>query len=261
MNLTVRGLAAGYGPVAVLREVSLDLSAGQMLAVVGANGAGKSTLLRCLAGLLRPQGGSVCLDGREVAGLAAHRLARLGVALVPEGRQLFTELTVEDNLRMGLHGCLARGERREASRRLEQAYAPFPILADFARRRAGALSGGQQQMLAIGRALVRNPKVLLLDEPSLGLAPKLVEEIFSRLGTLRGAGTAVLLVEQNAAAALRIADFGCVMAGGRLSTPRPAGDLLGGEDVGRAYLGAGARAANGAPAGMLLDVIGRPLGV
>ncbi len=259
MDLVVSGLRAGYGAVTVLRDISLEVTAGRIVTLVGPNGAGKSTLLRCLSGLHRPWKGSVRLDGAEVAGLPAHRVARMGLALVPEGRQLFSDLTVEENLRMGLHGCVPRGQHEEIARRLGQVYDLFPVLREFARRRAGALSGGQQQMLAIGRALVREPKVLMLDEPSLGLAPKLVSEIFDRLEDLRAIGTAVLLVEQNAAAALRVADQGCVMDTGQLSPPRPAAELLADEHVGRAYLGAGASAIDRAPASNVPDLMGRPL--
>jgi branched-chain amino acid transport system ATP-binding protein len=258
VKLVVSELEAGYGAVRVLHGVSLELSGGEILALVGANGAGKSTFLRCLAGLLRPRAGRIELDGQSLAGLAPHRLARAGIALVPEGRQLFAELTVQENLRMGIYG-VAGAQSAEGRRRLDAAYELFPVLQEFAARRAGALSGGQQQMLAIARALVREPRLLLLDEPSLGLAPRMIAGIFARLRRLRATGTGVLLVEQNAAAALAIADAGCVMESGRLTARRPAARMLDDPEVGRQYLGADAEEGQVDQQRRLNDVIGRPL--
>jgi branched-chain amino acid transport system ATP-binding protein len=258
VKLVVSNLEAGYGPVAVLHGVSIELSDGEILAVVGANGAGKSTFLRCVSGLLRPRAGTIELDGESLGGRAPHRLAREGIALVPEGRHLFAELTVQENLRMGLNG-VAAANSKDGRRRLGLAYELFPVLHDFASRRAGALSGGQQQMLAIARALVREPRLLLLDEPSLGLAPQMIAGIFGTLRRLRAAGTGVLLVEQNAAAALGIADAGCVMESGRLSARRPAPEMLDDPEVGRQYLGAAAERGQAATMRRLTEVIGYPL--
>jgi branched-chain amino acid transport system ATP-binding protein len=258
VKLVISDLVAGYGSITVLHGVSMQVSDGEILAVVGANGAGKSTLLRCISGLLRPRAGGIELDGKPLGGRAPHRLAREGIALVPEGRQLFAELTVLENLRMGLNG-VAAANSTEGRRRLDGAYELFPVLREFASRRAGALSGGQQQMLAIGRALVREPRLLLLDEPSLGLAPRMIAGIFDTLSHLRAAGTGVLLVEQNAAAALAIADAGCVMESGRLAPRRPAAEMMDDPEVLRQYLGAAAGQGRAAATRRLADVIGHPL--
>ncbi|QYN22022.1 ABC transporter ATP-binding protein [Amycolatopsis sp. DSM 110486] len=235
MNLTVRGLDARYGSTRVLHEVSCEVPDGTMVAMIGANGAGKTTLLKCLAGLHRPSAGEVTLGGEPVAGLPAHEVARRGVCLVPAGRQLFGDLTVAENLQVGLHGTGVRGTA--ATERLERVYSLFPILREFATRQSGLLSGGQQQMLAIARALVREPKVLLLDEPSLGIAPLLVTEILGVLQQLARDGVTILLAEQNAAAALGIADHGVVMENGTITRTDTAAALLADEDVSRHYLG------------------------
>jgi branched-chain amino acid transport system ATP-binding protein len=237
MKLAVRDLTVRYGGSTVLRGVGIELNSGQVTAMIGANGAGKSTLLRSIAGLHRQVTGSVTLDGRELLGRPAHRIAREGLALVPEGRHLFTDLSVRENLTLGLNGlpCSAR----EGRSRIEEVYTMFPILAEFAGRPAGALSGGQQQMLAIGRSLVRRPDVLLLDEPSLGLAPLLVRQILSVARVRADDGVAVLLAEQNAAAALRIADIGAIMENGSLTRIDTARALLDDDHVSRHYLGAG----------------------
>jgi branched-chain amino acid transport system ATP-binding protein len=237
MTLTIQHLSARYGRTTVLREIDLELNRGSVLALIGANGMGKSTLLRSVAGLHRSVTGSVTLDDAELLGQPAHRIATLGLGLVPEGRHLFPELTVQENLQIGLHGlgCSAVEGKNRITDVLEQ----FPILGEFSGRPAGALSGGQQQMLAIGRALVRKPTVLLLDEPSLGLAPLLVAQILQTARTLAEQGVAVLLAEQNAAAALRVAHTGAVMENGRLTRLAPARELLEDEDVSRHYLGGG----------------------
>jgi branched-chain amino acid transport system ATP-binding protein len=236
MMLTVRELDARHGAIQALRRVSLELDRGRVLALIGANGAGKTTLLHCIAGLHRPVAGRILVAGEDTTGLPAHRLACRGLCLVPAGRQLFAELTVAENLRMGLHGLRLDEDMRTA--RTERVYELFPILREFTERQAGLLSGGQQQMLAIGRALVRAPRVLLLDEPSLGLAPLLVAQILDTVSRLARGGVAVLLAEQNAAAALRVADQGIVLENGRVTRVDGAATLLADEDVRRHYLGA-----------------------
>lgn len=238
MTLEVRRIRARYSSATVLHSVDIDVRAGQITALVGANGVGKSTLMRCIAGLHKQFTGSVTLDGRELSGKPAHQIARHGIALVPEGRHLFSEFTVAENLTMGLNGtgCSAA----EAQARIDEAYELFPILREFTSRVAGALSGGQQQMLAIARSLVRRPQVLLLDEPSLGLAPLLVQQILAVVRQLADSGVAVLLAEQNATAALRVADLGAVMENGALVRVDSAARLLADEDISRHYLGGAA---------------------
>lgn len=236
MSLQIEHLSARYGRTTVLRDVELHVQHGSVLALIGANGMGKSTLLRSIAGLHRSVDGSIRLDGTELIGRPAHRIATLGLGLVPEGRHLFPELTVHENLQMGLHG-LGRSAA-DGKKRITDVLRQFPILEEFAQRPAGALSGGQQQMLAIGRALVRQPTVLLLDEPSLGLAPLLVMQILETIRALADQGVAVLLAEQNAAAALRVADLGAVMENGRIARSASARELREDEDVSRHYLGA-----------------------
>ena len=232
------GLSARYGPVHALRDVSLEVRAGELVALIGANGAGKSTLLRAIAGLLAPTAGRVAVDGRDVTGQAPEALLRAGVALVPERRRIFRDLTVLDNLELGGY-ALPRG--REFPGRLaagvQAAYDRFPVLRQRSRQLAGTLSGGEQQMLAIGRALMTRPRLLLCDEPSLGLAPLVVHEIMRLLATLREGGTTILLVEQNARLALRFADRAYVLEVGRVALSGASADLLADEQLKAAYLG------------------------
>lgn len=235
MTLTITGLHAAHGATKALRDVSLEVEPGRILALVGANGAGKTTLMHCIAGLHKPEQGRISLGGTDLTGMAAHTVARKGLCLVPAGRQLFSDLSVVDNLRVGLHGLKLSGG--EAAARIDHVYELFPILREFAGRRSGLLSGGQQQMLAIGRALVRSPGVLLFDEPSLGLAPMLVTQILQTVAALAEGGVAILLAEQNAAAALQIADDGVVLENGRTTRADSAAALLADEDVSRHYLG------------------------
>jgi branched-chain amino acid transport system ATP-binding protein len=235
--LRLRNVDAGYGKLAVLRRVTIHVSAGEIVTIVGANGAGKTTLLETVAGLVRARAGELVFDGQPIGRLATERIVARGCSLVPEGRQVFATMPVRENLLLGGHVQYARGKRHEVAEDLERAYALFPILRERAGQLAGTLSGGEQQMLAIGRALMARPRLLMLDEPSMGLAPLVVKEIFAILRRVREAGTTVLLVEQNARSALRIADRGYVLETGRIVLQGTAEELLANRDVQRAYLG------------------------
>ncbi|MFG2961354.1 ABC transporter ATP-binding protein [Streptomyces sp. NPDC048291] len=237
MTVEIDSLEVRYGATRALRDVSCRVAGGEVLALIGANGAGKSTLLRTLAGVTRPRAGTVRVLGQDTTRLRAHDIARRGLRLVPEGRHLFDDLTVGENLWMGTHRSRREAERN--SSQLERVFELFPVLREFTSRRAGALSGGQQQMVAIGRALMGRPRVLLLDEPSLGLAPRYVAQIMDVVGGLAADGTTVVIAEQNAAAALRTADQGIVLSNGRITHSGPARDLLEDDDVSRHYLGVG----------------------
>jgi branched-chain amino acid transport system ATP-binding protein len=245
--LAVRDLRAGYGTIEVLHGVSLDLDAGEIVALLGSNGAGKTTTLRALTGLVRPRGGEVMLNGARIDRLSAHRIVGLGLGHVPEGRRIFGALTVEENLRLG--GYLIRRDGAEMGRRMEELFATFPRLHERRAQLAGTLSGGEQQMLAIARALMLRPRVLVLDEPSMGLAPKLVRGIFNIVSAVRRAGTAVLLVEQNARSALRIADRAYVLESGHIVLEGTARDLASDSRVRAAYLGGSAEQATVSPGG------------
>jgi branched-chain amino acid transport system ATP-binding protein len=236
--LEVSGLSARYGRVPALRDVSLEVRAGELVALIGANGAGKSTLLRAIAGLVAPAAGRVALDGRDVTGQAPEAMIRAGVALVPERRRVFAPLTVLDNLELGGY-ALPRGRdfRSRLEAGVEEAYRLFPVLRGRRDQLAGTLSGGEQQMLAIGRALMTRPRLLLCDEPSLGLAPLVVAEMMRLLSTLRAAGTTILLVEQNARMALRSADRAYVLEVGSVVLSGTASDLLQDDQLKAAYLG------------------------
>jgi branched-chain amino acid transport system ATP-binding protein len=234
-SLEVRGLSAAYGAVVALDEVELLADPGRITAVLGANGAGKTTLLRTISGLVRPQAGQVLLDGADLTRTPAEAIARAGIAHVPEGRGVITELTVEENLRLG---ALLGASRRQTARGIAQVYEMFPPLAERRRQDAHVLSGGERQMLVIGRALLTGPSVLLLDEPSLGLAPRIVAQIFELLRRLVDAeGTTVLLVEQNARSALSIADVGIVLNLGRVVARNDAATLAADDALRHAYLG------------------------
>lgn len=233
--LEVAGLSSHYGPVHAVRQVDLRIDAGELVAIVGGNGAGKTTLLHTLSGLHPASSGQIRFEGRDVTRWPPHRRVATGICQVLEGRQVFAPLTVEDNLRLG-----AYRQRRDPTwlqNQQERVYALFPILAERRRQPAGTLSGGQQQMLAIGRALLGRPRLLLLDEPSMGLAPLLVEEIFRVIVELNQQGVTILLVEQNARAALAIAGRGYILETGRIAKTAPAAALLADDDVRRAYLG------------------------
>lgn len=236
-TLTVSELSVAYGAAGVLHQVSLDVRQGEIVTVIGGNGAGKTTLLRTVAGVLRPAGGRIALDGEEIGGRPSYWVARRGVALVPEGRGVFGDQTVRDNL---LLGALARREARDAAAvaaDMKRALGYFPALADRLDTPAGALSGGQQQMLAVARGLMARPRFLLLDEPSLGLAPLLVREIFGVIRQLRGEGVTILLVEQMAAQALLLADRAYVLERGRITLEGPARAVGENPAVVQAYLG------------------------
>ncbi len=233
--LEVSALASQYGPIRALFDVSLVVGEGELVALVGANGAGKTTLLRAISGIQPLSSGSIRFDGREIGRQPAHRIVAAGIGHVPEGRQVFAPLSVEDNLRLG--AFTRRRDRDAVHADLEHIFALFPHLAERRRQAAGTLSGGEQQMLAIGRALLSRPRLLLLDEPSMGLAPLMVEEIFRVISGLNESGVTVLLVEQNARAALAIADRGYVLETGRVAMSAVAAELLGDENVRKAYLG------------------------
>ena len=231
--LAVEGLVVRYGGVTAVRGLDLDLARGEIVGLIGPNGAGKSTTLHAIMGAVPAQAGDVRLAGRSLRGRPPEAIARSGVALVPEGRRIFAELTVEENLRLGLSG---RRERNGGEEALERVQTMFPILAEFRRRHAGTLSGGQQQQLAIGRALVASPDVLLLDEPSLGLAPKIVDVVFDALAEVRRGGISVLLVEQRARRTVAFADRTYLLANGEVRltlTPADADDT---EAMVHAYL-------------------------
>jgi len=232
--LTVHELEAYYGRVCALHSVSLEVAEGSVAALLGANGAGKTTTLRVISGLLRPTRGSVEFDGKRIDGFGPDRLVRAGIVQVPEGRQIFADLTVRENL---LLGGYARRDGGSARRESQRVFDYFPRLGERLRQLAGTLSGGEQQMLAIGRALMARPRLLLLDEPSLGLAPLLVKEIFRVIGDIRAAGTTVLLVEQNAHMALGIADHAYLLETGRVILADRSAALRQREEVQRAYLG------------------------
>jgi branched-chain amino acid transport system ATP-binding protein len=232
--LELRDVDVAYGDLPALRGVSLMVEAGEIISVVGANGAGKTTMLRTVSGLLRPRAGEIRLDGTRVDRLPTHAVVERGVVHVPEGRKIFPSLTVRENLELGSYTPRARAER---GRSLDRVIALFPILGERRRQAAGTLSGGQQQMLAIGRALMALPRILMLDEPSLGLAPLVVQEIFRIIGEINRAGVAILLVEQNTQQALALAQRGYVLENGRVVLVGRGSELLDNEHVRRAYLG------------------------
>jgi len=231
--LEVGKLTSHYGRIQALKEVSVRILPGQLVALVGANGAGKTTLLRTISGVQRASGGTIVFNGQDITNLRPDKRVRLGICQVPEGRQVFGPLSVEDNLRLGAY-TRPKGKVEEE---MERMYGMFPILRQKHRQAAGTLSGGQQQMLAIARALMGGPKLLLLDEPSMGLAPLLVEEIFNAIGELKRHGITIFLVEQNAFAALSVADYGYVLETGETVLSGPGHELLNNEQVKQAYLG------------------------
>ena len=232
--LELRGVNVAYGDLPALRGVSMTIEEGEILTVVGANGAGKTTMLRTISGLLRPRTGEITFEGRRIDRLPSHDVVAEGVVQVAEGRKIFPSLSVRENLELGSYARRARAHRRQS---LAEVFALFPILSERARQAAGTMSGGQQQMLAIARALMARPRLLMLDEPSLGLAPLVVQEIFRTIAAINRAGTTVLLVEQNTRQALGLARRGYVLENGRVVLEGSGHDLLGNEHVKRAYLG------------------------
>jgi branched-chain amino acid transport system ATP-binding protein len=232
--LEISGLEAGYGDVRVLSGVTLSVAPGEIVALLGPNGAGKSTLLNCVAGLVRPWTGTIRWDGQDLRTVDAHLVVERGVALVPEGRRLFGGMTVQENLELGAFAPRVWGGRRAG---FERVYTLFPVLAERRRTAVQALSGGQQQMVAVGRALMASPRLLMLDEPSLGLAPRLVVGILEALGAINRDGVAVFLVEQNVPAALSLAHRGYLLEGGRIVGEGSGAALMADAHVRRAYLG------------------------
>ena len=232
--LEISGLHAGYDGLVALSDVSIAVRGGEIVALVGANGAGKSTLLRCISGLHRARSGAIRWNGDDLVALPPHAVVERGVAQVPEGRHLFPEMSVEENLELGAYRPRARAALRD---RLASVWDLFPRLAERRRQRAGSLSGGEQQMLAIGRALMSDPALLMLDEPSLGLAPRVIDGIIEALRALHRSGLAILLVEQNVQAALALASRGYVLERGRIAREGAGPTLLGDPEIRRAYLG------------------------
>jgi len=232
--LEVDDIHVFYDNIEALKGVSLAIEEGQIVTLVGANGAGKTTTLRAISGLLRPKSGDIRLAGLNLADVAPHEIARLGVMQVPEGRRIFSRLTVEENLAMG---AFTRDDRREIAADKERMLTLFPRLGERLRQVAGTLSGGEQQMVATARALMGRPRVLLMDEPSMGLSPVMVEQVFETIRAISAQGVTILLVEQNALMALGIADYGYVVESGRIVLSGRGEDLLGDDKVRRAYLG------------------------
>lgn len=232
--LKIRDLSAGYGKSEVLQGISLDVAQGKAVTLIGANGAGKTTTLKTLCGLIRPSGGSIEFEGRAITGLTPHRIVDLGITMIPEGRQLFPFLSVRDNLLMGSY---KRSARAEVARRLEEVLTLFPRVRERLDQFAGSLSGGEQQMVAIARGMMACPRLLIFDEPSLGLSPLLVEQMFEVIRTVVRQGITVLLVEQNVYHTLKLADTGYVLENGRIALSGTGEELLNSPHVRRAYLG------------------------
>jgi branched-chain amino acid transport system ATP-binding protein len=235
--LRIRNLDSGYGSLNVLRRVSIHVKPEEIVTIIGANGAGKTTLLKTISGLLRAQAGEIFFNGTDICRIPTDRIVLGGCSLVPEGRQVFPAMPVKENLLLGAYVQFKRGNRHNVEIDLAHAYDLFPVLKQREHQLAGTLSGGEQQMLAIARALMARPKLIMLDEPSMGLAPLMVKEIFNIIVRIREEGNTVLLVEQNARSALKIANRGYVLETGRIILEGEAEDLLANRDVQRAYLG------------------------
>jgi len=232
--LAVRNLVVSYGEIKAVKGIDLRIERGELVCLIGANGAGKTTTLKTLSGLLAPAAGDIVYDGESVAGLPAHALARKGISLVPEGRGIFGRLSVAENLQLGAYTC---NDALQIRQDIERVYDLFPRLSERRKQKAGTLSGGEQQMLAIGRALMNRPKLLLLDEPSMGLAPMLVQKIFAIIKKIAAEGVTLLLVEQNAKLALAVSDRGYVLEGGKIILADSARSLQNNPRVRQAYLG------------------------
>ena len=235
--LKIRNLDAGYGSLDVLRRVSLHVKPGEIVTIIGANGAGKTTLLKTVMGLLRAKAGEIIFNNADISQVPTERIVSNGCSLVPEGRQVFAAMPVMENLLLGAYVQFKRGNKHEVGRDLDYVYGLFPVLKTRERQLAGTLSGGEQQMLAMARALMAKPRLIMLDEPSMGLAPLMVKEIFNIIRKLRDEGNTVLLVEQNARIALKIANRGYVLDTGRIILEGDSAGLLANRDVQRAYLG------------------------
>ncbi|AKZ64063.1 MULTISPECIES: ABC transporter ATP-binding protein [Herbaspirillum] len=239
--LTISNLQAAYGKVEVLHGISMEVPKGKVVTLIGSNGAGKTTTMRAISGMIKPKGGTVTLGGKDVTGQDSHKIARAGLAHSPEGRRVFATMSVTDNLLLGAFPRFTRARPKgDIAHDLERALELFPRLKERQTQLAGTLSGGEQQMLAMARAVMLNPEVILLDEPSMGLAPILVEEVFRIILRLKEQGITMLLVEQFAAAALNVADYGYVLENGKISVHGPADKLQNDPAVQAAYLGGGA---------------------
>lgn len=234
--LEIKNLKVSYGFIAALKGININVEKGQIVALLGSNGAGKTTTLRAISGAIKPESGSIILDKKDVSGQPTYKVAKAGITQSPEGRLLFQELTVEENLRVGGYQIK---DKNELERNFQRVYKLFPVLKERRNQVANTLSGGEQQMVAIGRALMSNPKVLLLDEPSLGLAPLVIEEIFKAFVKIREEGTTILIVEQNALQTLKIADYAYVLELGKISLEGPAKELMTNKKLIDAYLGGG----------------------
>ncbi len=235
--LRIKNLKCSYGSIMAVQGVSLSVKQGELISIIGANGSGKSTLLLAICGLLTSWNGEIVFEENTLKGMSPPAIVKEGISMVPEGRQIFSPLSVMDNLKMGAYTMYRKGMKKEVGQDLEMIMEMFPILRERATQLAGTLSGGEQQMLAIGRALMARPRLLVLDEPSMGLAPKIVEMIFGVIEKLRREGVTILLVEQNARAALKVADRGYVLETGKMVLQGSAQELLVDDDVKRAYLG------------------------
>jgi branched-chain amino acid transport system ATP-binding protein len=233
--LTMNHVSVNYGNIAAVQDVSIQVHPGEIVTLIGSNGAGKSTTLRTISGLLRPRRGEIIFQGRRISGMAGHDVVRAGICHSPEGRRIFQRMTVSENLDLG---AFLRRDAAKVAEDRETVLVLFPVLRERLQQKAGTLSGGEQQMLAVARALLGAPKLLLLDEPSMGLAPVLVDVIFETIGKIRDQGVTVLLVEQNALAALRIADYAYVLESGHMTLQGPAEELSRNESLTKAYLGA-----------------------
>ncbi len=230
--LVLRSIQASYGPITALKGIDLEIQKGEIVCLLGSNGAGKTTTLMTISGILRPNSGDVIFEGESLSNLSADQIVRKGICQVPEGRRIFQKLTIRENLEMG-----AFSHPDDFAKNIEMVYSLFPILKERAKQLGGTLSGGEQQMLAIGRALMSNPRLLLLDEPSLGLAPIMVNKIFRTIEDINKGGITVLLVEQNAGAALKLSHRGYVLENGAIKLSGTGRELLGNEEVRKAYLG------------------------